>query len=227
MTKSELITDLKAIIGPGNTRDDSQLGTWVNGAYMYMVDEITKVNPDYFTKAVTTNVYANQQEYTLPTDFEKIIAVNIEVGGVWVRALPLNNLGDVQALANTTSTQGFSYVNPRYYIYNQILGFMPIPTDNVTSGIKIWYVYTPTTLSLDTEEPDIPKKYHYLIKYGAYADYLDQDDSHNEALRMRQQFQGSVSSMADNIADSQVDQPKSIQVVTSPDLYISSEDGIL
>lgn len=227
MTKADIVTDLKAIIGPGNTRDDSQLGVWVNGAYMYAVDEISKTNPDYFTKSATTSIVSGQQEYVLPSDYEKVVMINIKNSGVWVRAYPLNSMNDVTSLNNTNNSQGFSPARPYYYIYNNIVGFVPPFTESVGYGIKIWYVFTPPELATDAEVPAIPAKYHYMLKYGAYADYLDQDDSHAEADRMRSRFYERVANMVENLADNQVDEPKSIQIVTSPDLYIAQDDGII
>lgn len=62
MTKAELIVDLKNMIGPGVEVDNTGLLTWLNDAYLYMVDEISKNNPEFFTKSSVANTIADQQE---------------------------------------------------------------------------------------------------------------------------------------------------------------------
>jgi hypothetical protein len=221
MTKAQIITDLKAMIGVGCEVGDGLLGTWVNDYYMQVVDEIIKVNPDYFVKSSTTSLVANQQEYDLPDDFEKIVMVNMQIDGVWKRVLPMGN-ADIRHIAvhtDTTSNQGFSTADPRYYIIGDNVGIMPIPDGTTASALKVWYSYTPDELSSDSSEPAFPSKYHFMIKYGAYANYLDQDDEHVAAERMRQRFDVLVSRMMENIQDKQVDEVRSVEISQNTDMY--------
>ena len=147
--------------------------------------------------------------------------VNQNIGGTWKRVLPMGDadIRHIQVHADTTSSQGFSTAEPQYYIIGDSLGIMPIPTDSVASGLKIWYSYTPTALSLDSDSPAFPAKYHYVIKYGAYANYLDQDDEHVAAERMRIRFDTYVNRMVENLQDKQTDEPKSVTIIENTDLY--------
>lgn len=221
MTRGQIITDLKAMIGPGCEVSDGLLATWVNDYYMQIVDEIVKVNPDYFTKSSTTSINANQQEYDLPDEFEKIVMVNIKINGIWKRALPMGNadIRHIPSHSDTTSTQGFTTADPRYYLVGDNVGFMPIPDTSVASGLKVWYVYTPDPLDSDSDIPAFSSKYHYMIKYGAYANYLDQDDEHAAAERMRQRFDAYVQRMMENIQDKQVDEVRSVEISQNQDMY--------
>lgn len=224
MNRSELVTDLKNMIGPGVEVDNSGLITWINDSYLAMVDEIATAQPDYFVKSSTASIVANVQEYELPTDFESLIMVNVKYDTEWRRAMPMPNINFVPIHARTNSNQGFSEADPQYYILGTEIGLMPIPTSTVTDGLKIWYAYTPLELTSDSQEPDIPKKYHHIIKYGAYANYLDQDDEHVAAERMRQRFDERVQRMMENLSVRQHDQPKSVEIVTNSDLYLSNRD---
>src|SRR5687768_1723901 len=137
MTRAELIIDLENLIGPGIEVDDGGLSTWLNDAYMYVVDEITKVNPDYFTTVATADTEADQQEYDLPDDFEKALMVNIEIDDTWRRCRPLATIGDVPIHARTDSAQGFDWGDPYYYLYGGVIGFMPIPDEDGDETIKL------------------------------------------------------------------------------------------
>lgn len=223
MTRAQIIVDLKNLIGPGIEVDDGGLATWVNDAYMQMCDEITKVNPDFFTKSATTSSVTSQQEYDLPSDFEKALMVNIQIDGTWKRALPLANINQIPTVADTSSGQGFSWATPRFYIVGGNIGFMPIPDETTTNNIKVWYVYTPEEMDADADVPALPAKYHHVIKYGAYANYLDQDDEHAAAERMRIRFDTLTQRMVENLVDNQIDEPRSVEITTNHDLYFDDQ----
>lgn len=226
MTKGQIIADLQKIIGPGSEVDAGGLLVWVNDAYMQMVDEIVKTNPDFFAKSATASTISGQQEYALPDDFEKALMVNIQIDGTWKRAVPLQNINQIPTVADTTSGQGFSWANPRFYIVDGTIGFMPIPDENGTDNIKMWYVYTPDELSADADVPAIPSKYHHILKYAAYANYLDQDDEHAAAERMRIRFDGLVQRMIESLVDRQIDEPKTVEITQNHDLYIDETQYI-
>jgi len=219
MTAADLVIDLKNIIGPGVETDDSGLLTWTNESYLYICDEIVKVLPDFFTKVVTTPTVANQQEYGLPSDFDKALMVNISYNSVdWHRGLPMPNIGFIPVHASGNS-EGFSESEPHYYLSGNYIGFMPIPTTNGTiNNIKFWYVYNPAELA-SADTPAIPNKYQHIIKYGAYANYLDQDDEHVAAERVRKQYDQRIYNMVEQLEMRQVDESKSVVIVQNQDMY--------
>lgn len=222
MNTAQLIADLKNMIGPGIEVDDTGLKRWVNDAYMTIVDEITKVRPEYFTKSSTTSTIENQQEYDLPDDWEKVLLANIQYDGVWARAKPMGD-ADIHFIDThsdqASHSQSYTVSTPAYYIIGDNIGFSPIPTATVQGAIKVWYVYTPIELSEDDSVPAIPAKYHHIIKYGAYANYLDQDDEHVAAERMRMRFDEKVRQMTESIAGQQIDEEKSVIITTNQDMY--------
>lgn len=225
MTKANLIKDLKQMIGPagkGSEVQDPGLAVWLNDAYMIAVASITETIPDYFTKLVTASSVASQGEYALPTDFEKVVMASVTYDGVnWVRVLPLNNIGQALDIQQTTSSN-FNVSLPFYYIYKKIIGFLPIFSTTSSNVIKIWYSYVPEEMDLDTDEPDLPKRFQSILKYYAYANYLDQNDEHTAAERMRQRFDVQLERMVTQLADQQVDQPKSVEIDSdSQGLYVN------
>jgi hypothetical protein len=223
MNRGAIISDLKKMIGPGIEVDDGGLATWVNDAYMYMVDEVAKANPEYFTDTATQFATPGRQEYDLPPDNEKIVMVNLQYDGVWRRPLPIPLIGNIRNLGDTASYQGYTVGNPGYYIFGDQIGFIPA-TAAETDTIKLWYVYTPEELSEDSDTPELPAKFHHIIKYGAYANYLDQDDEHAAAEAMRRRFEKRVQDMVDSLQDNQVDEPKSVTITQNTDMYYDEGD---
>ncbi|MCK5296450.1 MAG: hypothetical protein KAJ75_06145 [Alphaproteobacteria bacterium] len=196
----------------------------MNEAYSHSIDEIIKVNPDFFSKASTTSSVNGQQEYTLPSDFEKVLMVNWQIAGDWRRVIPMGN-ADIRFIPvkerSNIASQGYTEADPRYYVYgNAVLGLMPVPTETASSNIKVWYVYTPAQMDDDGDIPDYPDRYHHILKYQAYANYLDQDDEHAAAERMRQRFDAYVQRMVENLEERQVDgTSKSVQISQNVDFY--------
>jgi len=199
--------------------DDSGLLIWVNESYLYICDEIVKVLPDFFTKVVTTPTIASQQEYGLPGDFDKALMVNISYNSAdWYRVKPLLNINFVPVHASNTST-AFSESAPYFYLSGNYMGFEPIPTLNGSiNNIKFWYVYNPAELA-SADTPAIPNKYQHIIKYGAYANYLDQDDEHVAAERVRKQYDQRIYNMVEQLEIRQVDEPKAVEIVQNQELY--------
>lgn len=213
MTKAELINDLKQMIGPagkGTEVQDPALNVWLNDAYTETIALIADTLPDYFTKEQTASTIADQQEYAFPSDMEKVVSVSITYDGTnWFRALPLNNLG--QSDIQQSAVQNFDVSQPYYYIYKNRIGFEPTPTVTLSNAIKVWYAYQPAELAEDGDEPDLPRRIQGILKFSAYANYLDQNDEHAAAERMRQRFDVKLERLVDQLSQ-QVDMPRTVEI---------------
>ena len=224
MTLAEIVTELKGMISPANPVSDDTLKQWIYDAWAQMVDEVVRVVPDYFTANDTQNLTANTQEYDLPDDFEKVIMVNMAYdGSTWQRALPMPHQGHIPVQARTDSNQGFTQRSPQYYLFGSHadtkIGFMPIPDATVSDALNVWYVQSPTIELGDNDSPAVPVRYHRALKYWAFAVFLDQQDQHAAAERMRNRFTDMVDRMAENIQDQQIDEPRSVTITQNRDLY--------
>lgn len=208
--------------GKGTEVGDPALGIWINDAYDIIVASITDTIPDFFTKQSTASSVAGQDVYNLPSDFQKAVLVSISYDGTnWVRALPLNNIGQALDIQQSATTN-FDESQPFYYIYKNKIGFLPEFTVTLSNNIKLWYAYNPELMSEDDDEPDLPRRLQSIMKYYAYANYLDQNDEHAAAERMRQRFDVQLMQMVNQLAEQQVDQPRSVEVdYDSQGLYVT------
>lgn len=222
MNKAQLVRDLKNMIGPagrGSEVDDTGLTYWINEAYMIAVSKIVENVPDYFTKEVTTSSVNGQREYVLPDDFEKIIMASISYdGATYVRALPLNNINQATPVTNTNDSN-FNIGQPFYYLSGNEIGFLPTPGTTLTNNIRIWYSAVPSELNDDADVPSIPIRMQYGLKYWAYANYLDQNDEHVAAERMRQRFDATMDALASQLAINRSAEERTVEVSGGDDWY--------
>lgn len=219
MTAGQILTSIKAKIGPGNIATDDQLLSWLNDAYFYICDAFTQENPDFLTTSDKTDLIQNQFEYWLPANCEKVVMVNVNFTGQWRRLTPLQEVGQVPHLADVTQPVFFTELNPKYYITGNKLGILPINTGpTVSGGIELWFVATPLLLTA-SDSPLFKEKYHYLIKDLVYADYLDLDDQHQAAEILRNRVDNRIEKAIASMTESQIDEPKSIEIVVDTELY--------
>lgn len=204
--------------GKGSEVSNSGIGVWLQEAYEDVVDEILRNRPDYFTKTATTSSIQNQAEYSLPSDFVKIQQVEVDYAGTgsWVKVAPLQNIGLMKSYSRTDN--GYTTAEPKYYLLGNKIGLQPIPTASVANCIKIIYSYLVPEIG-DTEEPSLPRGLQRKLKYLAYANYLDQNDEHVAAERMRLRFEAAVDKFIDNIMERNVDVPPSVVITQGADLY--------
>lgn len=125
---------------------------------------------------LTTSLVANQQDYVIPAS-EKVLKFHrVEVtydGTEWRKATPLD-IGERHAPTNTSSiSDDFSTSDPFYDLIANALFLYPIPTSNVTGGLKVWW-----TREIDefvaadtTQEPGVDEDFHRMIAVGASLDW--------------------------------------------------------
>lgn len=228
MTKGQLLIDLKNFLGPGYDVDDTGLLTWLNDAYGYIIDEIVKVNPDYYTKSEDSYTVAGRLEYNLPSDYERMLMVNRRIGGTWLACSPFGSINNAANLKDTTRAYTDT-TTPKYYLYGDKIGHLPLATETGTAldpNVKIWYVYSPAELVQDADQPAFPARYHHLLKLGAKANYLGRDGEDPNGAQLWQRFESRVEQMVETLSENQLDEPKSIQITTNQSLYLTDDNAV-
>jgi hypothetical protein len=129
----------------------------------------------------TTDLEANVQDYSYPSGLVDIKRMELKLDGTnWRKAEPI----DVNQISKATDTTSISdtfntdkpYYDPQYGSYF----LYPIPTSNVTGGIKIWWSrapkdFTSSDLSTGTAEPSFAKAFHPMLAYGPAYEIAQKD----------------------------------------------------
>jgi len=127
---------------------------------------------------LTTDLKAGQQDYSLPIEAikEKRVELNLD-STTFKKAEPI----DINEISDGTSTtdiaNSFSTASPFYDLGYNSLRTYPIPTVDVTKGLKIWIdrnmsLFTSGDVSTGTREPGFDRQFHQLIPLKVSWDFL-------------------------------------------------------
>lgn len=187
MTLADLRTYLRFLTNTNSTTyTDTDTLVSLNAHYDYFVNEILESMDDWEFQAevATCNLVASQQEYTLPTDIIKLKRVEVTYDGTnWYVANHFDINERSEPTDSTSVNADFSTSKPYFDLMDTGLFLYPIPTANVTAGLKIWYEKNATALSAVGDSPVFMKAFHKGLAYGAAKDYFEKflDNKANQA----------------------------------------------
>lgn len=151
---------------------DASINTYVD---LFAADILESMDEwDYQAEIATSDLVSNQQEYVLPSDIIKIKRIEITFDGItWKEVSPMDINERGRANDTTTISQDFVTSEPYYDLMDNSIMLYPIPSSNVTGGIKIWYEKLPDHLAVVSDEPSFLRLFHKGLCYGAAKDYFE------------------------------------------------------
>lgn len=128
--------------------------------------------------SATTNIISGQKDYALPASCLTVRRVDVTYdGATWYKAIPFDAMETTEPLDTTSVLNNFESTTPYYDIRNNSIVLYPVPTQNVTAGLKIWtdrYVteFTSSDMSAGTASPGFDRLFHDLIPLKVSYDWL-------------------------------------------------------
>lgn len=126
----------------------------------------------------TTNLVASQQDYVFPGSLKllKIKRVEVKIDGQWVKANPIDVNQILTPTDTATISANFDASEPYYDMTANAIKLYPIPSSNVTAGLKIWFTrepaeFTSAEVSTGTKEPGFDEPFHPMISLGMVVDW--------------------------------------------------------
>jgi hypothetical protein len=173
MTRAELITDVRNLIGEASTdtgallSDAGNLLTFLADAAEQVVLDLCGIMPSQFLTSENVTLVAGTANYTLSNEFLQIWKVERNVTGEKPVEIPIIDPIEMQNyLAEVGDTE------PDYhacYFVGNTLYFVPTPSKAVTNYAKVWEI-DPEASAVPTAGPTyIPRVAHRLIVYQACA----------------------------------------------------------
>jgi hypothetical protein len=189
MTLTELRAFTRFLTNTNSTTySDADTLANLNAQHDVFVDDILQSMDDWDFQAetATASLVAGQQEYTLPSDIIKLKRIEVSYDGTnWYTATPMDINEKSDDTSTTSIANDFSTAKPYYDLMDGSLFLYPIPSANVTAGLKIWYEKNVTALSGASDTPSILRSFHKGLAYGAAEDYFDKYSETNKSLAMK------------------------------------------
>lgn len=167
MNLGDLKTQVKRIFGDESEVQltNADIVRWANNAQVHFIMN----NEGILEVTSFANSVIGTQEYTLPTNLLVLDSVSYKQGSqLSYYTLYGKSLQEFDEYLNGWDGAAFGNGAPAYFHkYANKLRLFPIPDENGTNNIKIYYRKRPTTLVNDGDTPEIPEEYH-----NAMVDYI-------------------------------------------------------
>lgn len=158
MQLSDLRTAIRQRADMENSQfiQDTELNSYINQSYFELYDLLVqKYGDNYYVQTPYTFVTdGSSQFYNLPTDFYKLLGVDLALStslDSWV-TLRTFNFSERNRYAVPNFQSFYGVTNLRYRLNGSKLWLTPIAAGGQT--IQVWYVPKLTTLALDTDTMD-------------------------------------------------------------------------
>lgn len=169
-----------------NFVDDDEWNDYIDDAASELHDLVIQARPDYKRKKVTIPLVNGEEEYGLPTDFYKVLAVYYNRTGSDRLLMDRLLLHDLALQSSDLLHRG---TRPRKYdILELKLVVFPKPTAQDES-IEFWYTPQYERLQTDNQKIDYPvvNGWEDYITVTAAIQALAKEESDTTALERRQQ----------------------------------------
>jgi hypothetical protein len=189
--------DVRYRTGTGTTSTDTSVvsdATLLRVANKYfsrMVGALVELDEDLYAAISTKNLTADTQDYSLDADSTSspfgggavnwsIWRVEIQLDGInWKVASPVDIQNLQSATVNATEiNKMFSANDPKYALFGTSLRIFPIPTTNVTNGLRIFMIQRPNEMTTGTDVVgsttfQIGKEFLEILSLGISADIFE------------------------------------------------------
>lgn len=188
----------------GSYFTSSVLNLRLNLAQKECQKRLISANKEYYLTCVKSDTVANQQLYSLPSDFMQVVRLEWYESGTsgtsfsnWIAPMTPNQRDLLD------SVQG----DPQYYSMNHgNLLLWPIP--NRIVEVHLEYSYLVADMSLDADSPDAPDYFHEYIAILATRDCLIKDGRPLDPIKSKMdQYELLFKQIADQ---RQADQPRMV-----------------
>jgi hypothetical protein len=164
---------------------DDELTSYINSSIKGLYDKLLNAGEFYYFSSSDIPVVANTSSYTLPSDFYKLLGVDMVMDSLG-NAVTLKPFQFEQRnsflYTPTWNVVGLSYL--RYMIQGNNLKFVPVPSGAAT--VRIYYAPSATNLSADTDTFDGINGFEEWVILNTAIKMLDKEESDSSALRQDQ-----------------------------------------
>jgi hypothetical protein len=154
---------------------DAELTDFINGSASSLYDLLVQAAEDYFVTSQTITIVQGTNEYSLPTNFYKVLGVDYFVNN---KPVPMSRF-------NFRDRHLYNYLDARpeivrYGVWGQQLVFKPVAPQ--IASVVIWYVPTITKLVNDADVLDGVNGWEEYVILDAAIKAMVKEESDPSAL---------------------------------------------
>ena len=146
---------------------------WINDAQL----QICINNEGLLETTVSTNVIQGQKEYAQPSDLSVLRSMAYK--GFRVKQMSFAEFNEyIDGFDASTGVSPYGPGIPEIYmVWQGVITLFPTPNENVTNGLKIYYVKQPDSVGTLADPLTVPLQYHLaIVDYCMQQAYeLDED----------------------------------------------------
>lgn len=149
----------------------SQVNRWLNNGQKEVQKLVEQAFEGYFEKCSQTTTVANQREYQLPSDFKRVVRLELIISGttfVTESAIRLEKITPNQQDAFPRTGQPVCY----YFKNNQLI---LVPAPQTSQVLRLTYINRLGDMTNDGDTSEIPEDYHEMVCVLAALDGLYKD----------------------------------------------------
>lgn len=165
---------------------DAELTSFINSSVKELYDRLLDAGEFYYMSTATINIVANTAAYDLPTDFYKMLGVDLVVdaqgNGVTLKPFQFEQR-NAYLFTPTWNVVGLSYL--RYMIQANKIKFVPVPNGSTT--VKIYYAPAFTNLSANSDTFDGINGWEEYVVIETAIKMLIKEESDPQALMLQKQ----------------------------------------
>lgn len=141
----------------------------------------------------TIDLVADQQEYDMDALLIKPIVFRYQTNDWIIQPRPLTQIQQYEPDDTGPPTD--------YYLFNDKVGFYPVPSADETAGVKYWYIRDLKELSTDTDSDtltttcEIPSRHHWVVELGAALSAMGTINKNDSYARLQDQYQNQIIKM--------------------------------
>lgn len=138
----------------------------------------------------TTDLVDNQQDYSLPTNSQRLHKVEVMDSAGNYTLLTQKDLHDIDIATSEYYENGGT---PLFYdLVGRSIFLYPIPEAGrvtLTNGLKIYFDRDVTNLTSTSDTPGFATAFHRLLSFGASLDFTRNDDEISKWTRQKQELE--------------------------------------
>ncbi len=182
----------------------TQLGVFLNNALLEAQKLLIGAGQEWYTKCVQTTLVVNQRFYALPDDFLKLNRLEVVVSG----SPPNETVNYLMPITPNQRDLVFDQTGTPvayFFIKNNAVLY---PAPNVALTLRLTYSYRVGSMTLDTDQPDVPPQYQELVAILAARDGLIKDT--RESALLNQKLAEYMDELKKDAAQRNVDQSRTV-----------------